>query len=369
VLAGGVAHDFNNILAAVVGNLSLAMTTRRPDLLHDVLADIEKATLRAQKLVGQLATFSRGGAPVRRTVRIARLIRDATVFALSGSNVTCEFSLAEDLSPVSVDEGQMGQVIDNLVINAKQAMPQGGTLRIGAANATVDARDALARLSVRPGRYVRIVVEDRGTGIAKEHLPRIFDPYFTTKEKGTGLGLATTYAVVKRHDGHIGVESRVGVGTTFTIFLPASDEAPAPVLEATPARAGQGRVLLMDDDEMILDATGRMLRHLGYAADCARSGQEAVSLYRAARDRGRPFDAVIMDLTIPAGMGGKDAFAALRELDPNVTAIVSSGYADEPVLADHRRHGFAGALPKPYTLRELGEVLHESLARRCARAG
>jgi PAS domain S-box-containing protein len=368
ILAGGVAHDFNNILTAIVGNLSFAMTVRRPDLIHDVLSDIEAAALRAQKLVAQLATFSRGGMPIRSVSGIGPLLRDSAEFALSGSNVTCEFSIADDLAPVSVDEGQLGQAIDNLVINAQQAMPGGGTVRVSAENVSVDGRNPL--LATRPGRYVQIRVEDSGVGIPKQHLPRIFDPYFTTKEKGTGLGLATTYSIVKRHDGHIAVESALGAGTTFTILLPASSElaAIAPREQATPKK-GRGFVLLMDDEEMIRDGTARMLQHLGYAVQCARNGEEAISIYRRAKEQGRPFDVVIMDLTVPAGLGGKETLRALRAIEPGVTAIVSSGYSDEPIMAAHVQYGFRGVLTKPYTIRELGDVLHQVTAQPCARVG
>jgi len=370
ILAGGVAHDFNNILTAIVGNLSFALTVRRPDLIHDVLSDIEAAALRAQKLVAQLATFSRGGMPIRRVSAIGPLLRDSAEFALSGSNVTGDFSIADDLSPVSVDEGQIGQAIDNLVINAKQAMPGGGTVRVSAENVAADGRDRLAGLAIRPGRYVKIVVEDHGVGIPKHHLPRIFDPYFTTKEKGTGLGLATTYSIVKRHDGHIAVESEVGRGTTFTILLPTSSE-PAPIIprEQAMPKKGRGLVLLMDDEEMIRDGTARMLQHLGYAVQCARNGEEAIAIYRRAKEQGRPFDVVIMDLTVPAGLGGKDTLRALRAIEPGVAAIVSSGYSDEPIMAAYAQYGFSGVLSKPYTIRELGDVLHQVTASPCARAG
>ena len=375
VLAGGVAHDFNNILAAIVGNLSFALTARRPDLQHEVLSDVQAAAFRAQKLVAQLATFSRGGMPIRKVADIAPLLRQSTEFALSGSNVTCEFEISPELAAVSVDEGQIGQVIDNLVINAQQAMPCGGTLRVCAENVVVSGDDAVARLAVRPGRYVRIVVEDHGAGIPAAHLPRIFDPYFTTKEKGSGLGLATAYSIVKRHDGHVSVESEVGRGTTFTILLPASGARPELACVPRPPSPGRGLVLLMDDEQMIRDGTGRMLRHLGYTVALARDGEEAVATYRRAVDRGEPFDVVIMDLTIPAGMGGKETLAALRSLDPGVTAVVSSGYSDEPIVAAYREHGFAGVLPKPYTIGELAEVLREVASTRevasagCARAG
>jgi signal transduction histidine kinase/ActR/RegA family two-component response regulator len=371
VLAGGIAHDFNNILAAIIGNLSFARTTQRQELVQGVLGDVEAAAIRAQKLVAQLAAFSRGGVPIRRVVTISPLLRESAEFALRGSNVTCEFTIADDLWPVNADEGQIGQVVDNLVINAKQAMPEGGRLLLRAENVAVDGRDPAAAQAGRPGRYVRIVVRDHGVGIPKRFLPRIFDPYFTTKETGTGLGLATTYAIVKRHDGHIAVESLVGLGTTFTIHLPASDEQPtaAPARRPAAARSGRGHLLLMDDEEMILDGTGRMLQHLGYSVRLARNGEEAVALYRGARDQGRPFDAVIMDLTIPAGMGGKEAVQVLRALDPDVTAIVSSGYSDEPIMAEYAQHGFDGVLAKPYTMRELVDVLEQVLSPLQVRAG
>jgi signal transduction histidine kinase/ActR/RegA family two-component response regulator len=357
VLAGGIAHDFNNILAAVVGNLSVAKDLTSPSTeLHEILCDSEAAALRAKKLVKQLLTFSKGGEPVRKVTQLGELLRDWTRFALSGSNVGSSFAIAEDLWPVDVDEGQIGQVVDNLVINAKQAMPLGGALSVAAANVTLGAADAVSPLP--PGRYIRVAVKDGGVGIRKEDLPRIFDPYFTTKKSGSGLGLATVYAIVKRHGGHVTVTSHEGVGSEFAVLLPAADAGPCLGAERGVAPRGRGRVLVMDDEELVRRTARRMLEHLGYACELASDGAEAVAAYRSARLACRPFDAVIMDLTVPGGLGGKDALRELLALDPQVKAIVSSGYSEEPIMADYRRHGFCGIVMKPYAVEELAQALH-----------
>ncbi len=362
VLAGGIAHDFNNILTAIIGNLSLAKENARSwDGAGALLSETERAALRAKKLVKQLLTFSRGGVTVRKLIRIGDLLRDSARFSLSGSNVSCEFAIGEDLHAVNVDEGQISQVVDNLVINAKQAMPRGGTVRIEAKNVTVHEGETTGGAPIPPGRYVRVTVEDRGLGIQSEHLPRIFDPYFTTKQSGSGLGLATTYSIVKMHEGFISVRSEVGVGSAFSFYLPASAELAVPGNGAVPPKKGGGTILVMDDEELVRTVTGRMLEHLGYSVKFARDGEEALAEYARARETGRPFDAVIMDVTIPAGMGGKEAIGRLRELDPSVRAIVSSGYSEDALTADFSAHGFCGALAKPYEIHELADAVREAI--------
>lgn len=364
LLAGGIAHDFNNILTAIVGGVTLAKRCAdQPELQRETLDMAERACMRARELTQQLLTFSRGGAPIRRPASIAELLHETARFALRGSNVRCKIVLAPDLRLVEMDPGQMSQVVNNLLINAAQAMPNGGNVELWATNHTLDSSDA--RLpTLRPGSYVRISIRDEGDGIPQQHLPNIFDPYFTTKPSGTGLGLATCYSIVRRHDGYIDVETVPGEGTTFHIYLPAtehfclpSDEPPVP-----DSKRG-GTVLLMDDDPMVRDVGAEMLRVLGFDAVVVSDGREAIEKYRDALERGRGFDAVILDLTVPGGMGGKETAVILRRLDERVRLIASSGYSTDPVMADHRRYGFDGVVAKPYLPEDLdramGSVLRE----------
>ena len=360
LLAAGIAHDFNNTLTAITANVSLARAELRAgDPTHAILLEVEDAARQARDMTQELLTFAKGGVPVREPQLLAGLVRDAAAFALRGANVRCDVDLPADLWPVDVDAAQLSQVIHNLVINAQQAMPKGGVVTIRGANVVVD--EALA-LSLRPGRHVTVSVEDHGSGIDRAHLAKIFDPFFTTKPTGTGLGLSTSYSILKRHDGHIACESEPGRGSTFRLWLPASDRAvaPAPLPSAGP-RHGRGRVLVMDDHGRIRDAVSRSLRVLGYEPSSARDGTEAIALYEEHLRSGRRFDAVIMDLTIPGGMGGREALERLRVIDPGVRAIVSSGYSHDPVMASFRAHGFLGLIAKPYGLEELATVLEEVL--------
>ncbi len=369
ILAGGIAHDFNNLLTVILGNLSLAkMTPDRGDRLLDILTESEKASLQAKKLTQQLLTFSKGGAPVKSPVPIKKIIRDSTDFAMRGSNVKSEFSIPEDLWHVEVDEGQINQVISNVVINATQAMPDGGTVSVHCKNVVVEPDTTLP---LHPGRYVWISIKDHGTGIPDEHTHKIFDPFFTTKPKGSGLGLATAYSIVKRHSGHIAVESRIDDGTTFHIHLPAcqSDTSEARIVEEKDGEnpyvddSGDAkRILVMDDEEDIRGLIGEVLAHFGHTVVLAGDGAETIELYKDAMESGQPFDAVIMDLTIPGGMGGKEAIKKLLKIDPSVRAIVSSGYSNDPIMADFKSHGFRGVVAKPYEVRELVETLNRVLA-------
>jgi CheY-like chemotaxis protein len=320
---------------------------------------VEKAALQAKKLTQQLLTFARGGTPIIQTTSITELITESTNFTLRGSNVSCEFFIPDDLWFVNVDEGQMGQVINNLIINADQAMPEGGKIEVSAENITVGEEQALP---IKKGKYVKITIKDRGIGISKEHLERIFDPYFTTKQKGSGFGLAITYSIIKRHRGHITVESEVGVGTTFSIYLPASFEK-MPMKEKIEKKvvSGAGKILVMDDEEVVRDVAGEMLKQIGYEVEFAKDGAEAIELYNRAKESGNAFIAVILDLTVPGGMGGVETIKKLLEIDPGVKAIVSSGYSNDPVMANFSEYGFSEVVPKPYEIQKVGEVVRKVL--------
>jgi PAS domain S-box-containing protein len=358
VLAGGIAHDFNNILTAILGNITLAkIYAESDDKILERLTEAEKASLRAKDLTQQLLTFSKGGAPIKKTASIRELLKDSVSFILRGSNVKCEFFLPDDLWSVELDEGQMNQVINNLVINAQQAMPEGGVMNVRAENMAVGKGHGLP---LKEGKYVKIAIEDQGTGISKEHLSRIFDPYFTTKQKGSGLGLTTAYSIIKNHDGYISVESRLGEGTCFNIYLPASEKeiVENKAVEERPL-VGKGRILVMDDEELVRNVAGEMLKSIGYDVEFAREGTEAIEVYKKAKDSGEDFDVVIMDLTIPGGMGGKEAIKKLFEIDPGVRAIVSSGYSNDPIMSNFKKYGFRGVVAKPYKIKELGEAIHK----------
>jgi PAS domain S-box-containing protein len=354
VLAGGIAHDFNNILSVILGNISLSrIQVHDPDKVAQRLEDAENATVRAKDLTQQLLTFSRGGDPVKKVVNVGRLLREAAGFAIHGSVVTCEFYLADDLWTVEADEGQLSQVIHNLVINAIQAMPKGGTISVAARNAESRSEGH---------KFVKISVADTGTGIPDDLLPKIFDPYFTTKQQGSGLGLASCFSIIRKHDGKIRVESTLGKGTTFHISLPAAEQADTADPAASPeVNRGKGRVLVMDDEEMVREITKSMLEECGYLVECAKNGSEAVELYVRRLREGTPFAVVIMDLTIPGEVGGREAITSLLQIDPKAKAIVSSGYATDPVMANYREYGFSGVLSKPYRVEEMSEVLQEVL--------
>jgi len=361
VLAGGIAHDFNNLLGAIMGNLSLALLDCEPaHPAHRQLANAEKASLRAQELTQQLLTFSKGGAPLKRPVSLAGIVREAAGFSLAGSSVKYDLVIADDLWAVEADEGQLTQVFQNLLLNADHAMPGGGVIRITAHN-IITGPEAIPFL--REGRYVHVTVKDHGTGIAPENLQRIFDPYFTTKEKGSGLGLAATYSIIKKHDGHITVDSLIGKGSVFHVYLPATERGPDADAGTAAVRMGSARVLVMDDEEDMRRATGDMLSRLGYSVAFAEEGMQAVVRYQMAMEAGIPFDAVIMDLTIPGGMGGKEAVRKLLEIDPLAKVIVSSGYSQDPVMADYRGHGFQGRVTKPYRVQDLSEVVAAVIGR------
>jgi PAS domain S-box-containing protein len=357
-LAGGIAHDFNNILTAILGNIGLAgLDDKIGPRVKDRLAQAEEACLRAQALSQQLLTFAKGGAPVKRLFSVAELLTESTAFTCVGSPVKCETTFPENLWWIEADPGQIGQVFQNLTINAIQAMPTGGTIKVWAENLTLGTA---IDLPLSAGRYIKISVEDQGLGIPAEHLPRIFDPYFTTKQQGSGLGLASAYTIIKNHHGHIAVESKPGVGTTFGIYLPAVEQQiiHQPIKDQG-LLVGKGKILVMDDEEMVREVLGRMLVRLGYEGKVAGDGAEAIEIFSQAHRSGPAFAAVILDLTVPGAMGGKETMARLLEIDPQVKAIVSSGYYDDPIMADFNRYGFSGVIAKPYKISELGKILHD----------
>jgi signal transduction histidine kinase/CheY-like chemotaxis protein len=358
ILAGGIAHDFNNILTAIIGNISLATMEVRPeDKISHLLSEAENASIRAQTLTRQLLTFAKGGTPVKETASIKDILKSSSSFMLHGSKSDCEFSVADDLWLAEVDLGQINQVINNLIINANQAMTEGGIIQVAAENLIIENRHGLP---VKAGKYIRITIKDQGVGIAKDHLLKLFDPYFTTKQEGSGLGLATTYSIIKKHGGHISVESQLGVGTTFHVYLPASDKIVAEKEEVKLIK-GQGRILVMDDEVSVQKLVGRMLKNLGYESEFAKDGAETIQMVKEAKEAEKPYDAVILDLTIPGKMGGKEAIKKLLEIDPELKAIVFSGYSNNPILANFEEYGFKGMMPKPFELRTLGKVLHEVL--------
>ncbi|MHC4944701.1 MAG: ATP-binding protein [Planctomycetota bacterium] len=360
VLAGGIAHDFNNILTGIINNIYLArLCTDSEDTLKENLDETEKAAIRAQELTQQLLTFSKGGAPVKRTISISDLISDSTQFVLRGSNVRAECDIDDSLWLVDADEGQIIQVIHNLVLNADQAMPEGGTVEVKANNLLVEET---SDLPIRPGRYVKISVRDYGHGISRDHITRIFDPYFTSKEKGHGLGLSTAYSIIEKHDGHITVDSEEGGGTTFDIYLPAStkeaQEFPISTNEAQPKKC---KILLMDDEQTIRQSTRYILKNFGYEVECAHDGAEAIEMYLTGMLNETGFDLVIMDLTIPGGMGGKETVKKLTEIDPDVKVIVTSGYSNDPVMSNYKKYGFSGVITKPYDFNRLNNEIQRVL--------
>ncbi len=363
VLAGGIAHDFNNILTAIIGNTNLAsilLESGQTDKAGKTLESIEKAVLRAKDLTQQLLTFSKGGDPVKKVVSLTNIIKDASSFAARGSNVSREFSIPAELWSVEVDVGQITQVINNLVINAAQAMPGSGVIEIRAENEP--NMDTSGLNDLKKGNYVKLSFKDHGCGIKKEQLKNIFDPYFTTKHGGSGLGLASSYSIIKKHDGAITVESEVGVGSTFNVYLPATlKEASISESENRSLITGSGKILIMDDEEMIRDMTSQTLGFIGYEVECAKDGSEAIEMYTNAREAGKPFDVIIMDLTVPGSMGGEETIKILHSIYPDAKAIVSSGYCNNPIMSDCKKYGFYGVMSKPFEIRSMNELLQKAI--------
>lgn len=363
ILAGGIAHDFNNILTGILGNISLAKNwIDASDRAFIRLTEAEKASLRATELANQLLTFAKGGSPVKNPASIVELLGRTVQFALRGSNVRGQFFLKENLWSIEVDEGQISQVIQNLVINAQQAMPDGGALQVYAENLTIET-DHFDGIPFKKGDYVKISFKDFGVGIQRNYLSKIFDPYFTTKQKGSGLGLSIVFSVIKKHDGYITVESIPGAGTTFHIYFPASVKKTLPRRgkEEEGLMMGRGKVLLIDDEEGVREVAKVMLRHLGYETDLANESGEAVAMFQKKMKNAHPYDLVITDLTIPGDIGGVEILRKLKEIDPQIRVIVSSGYSNNPIMADPRANGFSDMIKKPYSIKDLGDTLFRAL--------
>ncbi|MBW7956880.1 MAG: PAS domain S-box protein [Deltaproteobacteria bacterium] len=360
VLAGGIAHDFNNLLTGITGSISLAKVLLSPgDRAYKILSDSERAAKRAADLTNQLLVFAKGGEPVKKTIVIKEVVTEAATFALSGSKALSEFVIPATLWPVDADPGQIGQVIHNLVLNASQAMPNGGIISVCCENILPEAS------GLNGDAYVKISIKDQGAGIPEEYFQKIFDPYFTTKHKGNGLGLAITYSIIKKHGGHIDFSSSPGEGTTFNVYIPASISTSASTERETDESASifkaRGRVLVMDDEDIIREVAGELLECMGCEVATAGDGLEALEKYSQAFEAGAPFDAVIMDLTVPGGMGGKEAVKKLLEIDPNAKAIVSSGYSSDTIIANFKEYGFSDVILKPYTIKSFSSVLHKVL--------
>jgi two-component system cell cycle sensor histidine kinase/response regulator CckA len=360
VLAGGIAHDFNNILTSILGNISFAqMFLDKTHKAYRPLEQAEKGSMLAAELASQLLTFAKGGLPIKKFVKLQHLIGESVSLVLRGANVKGVIDIPISLHAIEADEGQLSQAFNNLIINAVQAMPGGGTLYIHGKNVTLPEKN---KFGLKFGEYVCLSFKDEGCGIPEAELGNIFDPYFTTKSAGTGLGLASTHSIISKHEGIILVKSKVGKGTTLTIYLPSMGETLSEDSKEKTIIIGNhtgGSILVMDDDEMIRDLTGEILSQLGYEFKTCVNGSDAVSQYKAAMDAGKPFSAVIMDLTIPGGMGGKEAAKHILDIDPKAELIVSSGYSNDPVMAEYKKYGFYGAVVKPYKVHQLAHVLSE----------
>lgn len=364
VLAGGIAHDFNNILAGILGNINLAVQDENlKNRTKEYLISAEKASLRAKDLTHQLLTFSKGGEPVKEISGLGNIIRNSGSFVLHGNKVNCRFDIPEDLWLVDIDKGQISQVIQNIVLNAGQAMPDGGTIEICCENTVV--KNKRYKLPVQKGNYVKICIQDTGTGIPDDVIGKIFDPYFSTKKMGSGLGLAITHSIILKHGGYIFVESKLGGGTSFTIYLPSSTQQKPPNLELSAQNdsSKKAKILLMDDEEMVRTVTRSMLIQFGHDVVLCANGEEALKLYGEGLDTNNNFNLAIMDLTVPGGMGGQETAREILKMDPKARLIVSSGYSNNPVMASYEEYGFCGTIVKPYRIQELSKVINQVLAQ------
>ena len=363
VLAGGIAHDFNNILAAILGNIELAaIYTDSNNKAYPLLETAMKASIRAKDLTRQLLTFAKGGDPVKQTSAIDKIIIDSADFVLHGSPVVCAYNILDDLWQVDVDAGQISQVIQNIVINARHAMLDGGVIEVSCQNIADSTKESLP---LPAGKYVKIIVTDSGPGIPEKHLDKIFDPYFSTKQEGSGLGLAICHSIIIKHNGGISVQSEVNKGTTFTIYLPASAEVYKGIASSSAQgiieTANKTTIMVMDDDSMIRSIFKQMLERFGHEVLLVENGHDAIELYNEYYKSNRSIDIIIMDLTIPGGMGGKDAVQEILRINPEAKVVVSSGYSNDPVIAHYKEHGFKAFIVKPFQFAELNKLINEVL--------
>jgi PAS domain S-box-containing protein len=359
VFAGGIAHDFNNLMGGIFGFIDLSIRASKDDRITSYLSKAVNTIDRARGLTAQLLTFAKGGAPIQEITSVAPVIKEAAQFALSGSSISSSFEIADNLWLCNIDKNQIGQVIDNIVINAHQSMPNGGAISVTAVNISFKDKE---HVTLPAGDFVRISIKDSGIGIPKEILPRIFDPFFTTKAQGRGLGLATSHSIIKRHSGAIDVASEPSKGSTFHIYLPASRDSVLSLKEGPAAKyRGSGTILLMDDEEIIRDATGEMLDSMGFSVVCKENGRDAIDFFTAETNANRKFAGMIFDLTVPGGMSGKDAVKEIRKLDPDIPVFVASGYADDPVMKDPANYGFTASICKPFTIIELTAMFESCL--------
>ncbi len=351
ILAGGIAHDFNNILTAILGNISLLKYDILPtDNKYQLLTEAEKATLRAKDLTKQLLTFSKGGEPIRENTIINDIIMDSADFVLRGSKTKCNYDFPEELWMVYIDKGQISQVVQNMIINADQAMPDGGTIQIKARNFNYQYNDIPG---LKNGTYLKISISDNGIGIPSKFIKKIFDPYFSTKRQGSGLGLSICYSIIRKHDGLITVSSELGEGTVFEIYLPAVQTESAVTHHSETAHQHEKslknkKILFMDDELMLRNLVTNILKTFGYEIVVAGDGQEALDLYNLAKKEENPFDLIIVDLTVPGGMGGKETVKIIRQTDKAIKAIVSSGYSNDPIMSEYKSFEFDGVISKPF---------------------
>jgi PAS domain S-box-containing protein len=358
ILAGGIAHDFNNLLGGIFGYIDLAAEKTSEKGVEEMLAKALATIDRARGLTQQLLTFAKGGAPVKKVESLISFILETAKFALSGSRVSCDFQIPRDLWLCEFDKNQIGQVIDNIVINAQQAMPDGGTIDICAKNICLKEK---SHATLKAGNYVKVSIADRGIGMPREIVPRIFDPFFTTKTKGHGLGLATCYSIIHRHGGCIDVESLPGKGSTFHFYLPADPNIARTTSKNVPSPyQSSGTIIVMDDEEVIRDTVGSMLKSLGYSVISAPNGAEAILAWQREIEAENKIEAMILDLTVPGGMGGKEAVVEIRKIDRQVPVFVASGYADDPVMASPKEHGFTDSICKPFRRIDLAEMLRRN---------
>ena len=361
-LAGGIAHDFNNILTGLYGNIALAKLELTPeDEAFQLIQDAEQSMTKATDLTQQLLTFARGGDPIKEPITIGQIVKEAASFNLSGSNIKLIMSVDDQLWRVHADKGQIGLVTSNLVINARHAMPEGGNLRIAVQNIRI-AENELKPLS--SGKYIKIIIQDEGIGISRDYIAKIFDPYFTTKQTGCGMGLSTAYSILKKHNGLITVSSRIGNGASFCLYLPAleKDKKPSSLIEPkVQSNVKSANILIMDDDEQVCNIAKKMIQKFEFKATAVSEGRQAISIYKQALKDDNAFDLILMDLTIPGGMGGKETISKILEIDPNARAVVISGYSNDPVLSNYKDYGFKGMLVKPFRISELREILDKVL--------